>query len=72
MKTQLFHDSEFLCNSNFMDYSLLLFMVFDFDIDEKDETLDEENDIEKNSQFYLKPLVDFFYSSINFVEIIIY
>ena len=49
MKTQLFHDSEFLCNSNFMDYSLLLFMVFDFDIDEKDETLDEENDIEKNS-----------------------
>lgn len=43
LRKQLLDDSEFLCTNNFMDYSLLLFMVFDYGDNMKGVSLDEED-----------------------------
>lgn len=45
MSSQLFNDSSFLCKNNFMDYSLLLFLVFDYGEKGKDEVDESEYDI---------------------------
>jgi hypothetical protein len=51
LKTQMVHDADFLSKNNFMDYSLLMFMVFDFGEQMKDseqlEDLKEEGEESK-------------------------
>ena len=57
LKTQIDNDAKFLAKNNFMDYSLLLFVVFDYgdkmeDLDEPEDLLNRNEKLENKGNLF--------------------